>query len=299
MPLKPAARVTDVHSCPAMTGDTPHVGGPNLAPCERTVEVNGLAHARATDKTQCNGPTDTIVTGAATVKVGGQPAARVGEKSAHGGEIRPGCSPDTYIGGPSTGVIVGNLKKGKQACEDLALDGDKENSLQSWGNCGLESIRQIINTVTNEDVGEKELIDVALERNVFAFPEISGDSSDPYNYGASSVIERAEILEKIYHIDTTIEKPAIDTILSAVAEGKGVVSTHNAGILNGSFGWEDHAVSVIAVEYDAKGNPKTVFINDTGRLGCGAPVPFKKFKDSLRTLDHGIYGVNITKDPVW
>lgn len=299
MPLKPAARMTDFHSCPMSTGDTPHVGGPNLPPCESTVEVNGLAHTRATDRAKCTGPTDTIVTGSATVKVGGQPAARVGDKTAHGGEIRPGCSPDTYIGGPSTGVIVGNLKKGKQACEDLALGREGHKTHQSWGNCGLESIRQIINTVTNADVREEELIEVGMENNCFSFPEVSGDSSNPYTYGAATVLDLEDILKKVYEIHVRIDKPSIDTILDAVAEGKGVVTPHNAGILSGSIGWQDHAVSVIAVEYDAKGNPKTVFINDSGDLGCGAPVPFKRFKDSLLTLDHGVYGVITTKNPMW
>ena len=79
------------------------------------MEINGLAHARATDKALCNGPVDFIVTGSASVEVGGQPATRVGEKSAHGGIILPGCSPDTYIGGPSKGGVVGNPREAKKA----------------------------------------------------------------------------------------------------------------------------------------------------------------------------------------
>ena len=59
--MQPAARLTDMHVCPMVTGVVPHVGGPISAP------------------------------GAPTVLIGGQPAARLGDSCAHGGTIVLGC----------------------------------------------------------------------------------------------------------------------------------------------------------------------------------------------------------------
>jgi uncharacterized Zn-binding protein involved in type VI secretion len=46
--------------------------------------------ARVGDKALCTGPPDTIATGSATVLIGGKPAARLGDTTAHGGMIVAG-----------------------------------------------------------------------------------------------------------------------------------------------------------------------------------------------------------------
>ncbi len=46
----------------------------------------------------CVGPPDTIAQGSVTVLIGGQPAARMGDMTAHGGVIVVGC-PTVLIGG--------------------------------------------------------------------------------------------------------------------------------------------------------------------------------------------------------
>jgi uncharacterized Zn-binding protein involved in type VI secretion len=43
--------------------------------------------ARVGDMLICTGPPDTIITGSATVLIGGMPAARMGDSTAHGGVI--------------------------------------------------------------------------------------------------------------------------------------------------------------------------------------------------------------------
>ena len=58
--MPPAARATDMHVCPLVTGVVPHVGGPALP-------------------------------GAPTVLIGGMPAARLGDSTAHGGSLVMGC----------------------------------------------------------------------------------------------------------------------------------------------------------------------------------------------------------------
>ncbi len=83
----PAARITDMHVCPMVTGVVPHVGGPILPAGEPTVLIGGMPAARVGDMATCVGPPDTILMGSSTVLIGGMPAARLGDSTAHGGTI--------------------------------------------------------------------------------------------------------------------------------------------------------------------------------------------------------------------
>lgn len=74
-----------------VTGVVPHVGGPILPPCQVNVLTGMLPQARITDLAMCAGPPDMIIQGAFTVLVGGLPAARLGDMTAHGGVIVMGC----------------------------------------------------------------------------------------------------------------------------------------------------------------------------------------------------------------
>lgn len=94
---QPAARMTDPHVCPMVTGVVPHVGGPILPPCMPTVLIGGLPAARISDMATCVGPPDIIVMGSFTVLIGGLPAARMGDSTAHGGVIVMGW-PTVLIG---------------------------------------------------------------------------------------------------------------------------------------------------------------------------------------------------------
>lgn len=92
-----AARVSDMHTCPMVTGVVPHVGGPILPPACVTVMIGFLPAARIGDMATCVGPPDVIASGSATVVIGGVPAARVGDMTAHGGVIVAGC-PTVIVG---------------------------------------------------------------------------------------------------------------------------------------------------------------------------------------------------------
>lgn len=96
--MPPAARITDMHTCPMVTGLVPHVGGPILPPGEATVLIGGLPAAKVGDMATCVGPPDTIIMGSGTVMIGGMPAARMGDSTAHGGVIVLGCA-TVIIGG--------------------------------------------------------------------------------------------------------------------------------------------------------------------------------------------------------
>ncbi|GJD47769.1 hypothetical protein OPKNFCMD_0479 [Methylobacterium crusticola] len=95
---QPAARITDMHVCPMVTGVVPHVGGPIIPPCCPTVLIGSIPAARVGDLAICTGPIDAIVQGSTSVLIGGMPAARIGDTTVHGGKIVTGL-PTVLIGG--------------------------------------------------------------------------------------------------------------------------------------------------------------------------------------------------------
>ena len=95
--MMPAARISDVHVCPMVTGVVPHVGGP-VVMGDPTVIIGFMPAARLGDQCVCVGPPDMIAKGSATVKIGFMPAARMGDMTAHGGSIVVGF-PTVLIGG--------------------------------------------------------------------------------------------------------------------------------------------------------------------------------------------------------
>ena len=95
--MPPAARISDMHVCPMVTGIVPHVGGPVSMGCP-TVMIGFMPAARVSDMCVCVGPPDIIAKGSATVFIGAMPAARLGDMTAHGGNIVVGF-PTVMIGG--------------------------------------------------------------------------------------------------------------------------------------------------------------------------------------------------------
>jgi len=97
--MPPAARITDMHTCPA------HVGGPVAAGCA-TVLIGYEPAARVNDVLVCAGPPDSIAQGSSNVIIGDQPAARLGDPTTHGGVVVAGC-PTVIIGStPQSETLV-------------------------------------------------------------------------------------------------------------------------------------------------------------------------------------------------
>jgi uncharacterized Zn-binding protein involved in type VI secretion len=96
--MPPASRITDLHVCPMVTGIVPHVGGPISGPSAPTVLIGKLPAAVLGDLCVCVGPPDSIVKGSATVMICSKPAVRMGDTTAHGGNIVLGF-PTVMIGG--------------------------------------------------------------------------------------------------------------------------------------------------------------------------------------------------------
>lgn len=110
--MPPAARITDMHTCPMATPGTPpipHVGGP-IVKGQPNVLTCSMPQARVSDQCICVGPPDVIVKGSVTVLVGSLPAARLGDNTAHGGVIVVGA-PTVLIGDSANsgggGVVAG------------------------------------------------------------------------------------------------------------------------------------------------------------------------------------------------
>jgi uncharacterized Zn-binding protein involved in type VI secretion len=108
---QPAARVGDMHVCPMVTPGTPpipHVGGPIMPPGKPTVLIGSMPAATATNMCTCVGPPDVIVKGSIGVFIGGLPAARMGDTTAHGGTIAMGL-PTVLIGDVSVATLAGAI----------------------------------------------------------------------------------------------------------------------------------------------------------------------------------------------
>jgi uncharacterized Zn-binding protein involved in type VI secretion len=107
--MPPAARITDMHTCPVPT----HVGGPVVIG-EMTVLVGYMPAAREGDKLICATGPDSVARGEPTVLIGRKPAARMGDPTSHGGVIVVGC-PTVIIG---SSAQVEALKTEKPFCEE-------------------------------------------------------------------------------------------------------------------------------------------------------------------------------------
>lgn len=126
--MPPAARLSDMHTCPLVNpGPVPHVGGPILPPCAPQVLIGFMPAARVGDMAVCVGPPDVIAKGSMTVMIAGMPAARLGDMTAHGGVIVMGCPTvmigDAGAGGAQGAALKGAAKQGKPFCEVCAAGG--------------------------------------------------------------------------------------------------------------------------------------------------------------------------------
>ena len=80
-----AARVGDEHVCSHVERGAPHVGGPIVKPGAETVLIGGEPAARVGDRCVClGGEYDVINDGEPTILIGGRPAARKGDSTGGG-----------------------------------------------------------------------------------------------------------------------------------------------------------------------------------------------------------------------
>lgn len=120
--MPPAARISDMHTCPMIApGPCPHVGGP-IVKGAATVLTGGMPAARVGDTAICCCAPDSIAMGSPTVLIENMMAARLGDPTVHGGVIVVGF-PTVLIGAMGMGGVVSSqgvaMSAAKQAAKAL------------------------------------------------------------------------------------------------------------------------------------------------------------------------------------
>lgn len=291
--MKPAARVGDPHTCTTPT-PAPHVGGPVQPPCSSLMLTDGRPQARASDRLTCAvPPPNFIVTGSGSCLIDGLPAARATDKTMHPppGSIVTG-STNLLIGGPTVGVTLGNPAAGNAACAQAATGRTGGSTQQSYQNCGVESVRQIVNEATGANVGEDALMDHAMDNDMATRRDTRDDS------GGTSPARRTRLLND-QGVPTSSQSQTLDNVIQGVAEGRGVITSHDVSVLWGPGNTGGHAIVVTGVRYGADGRPEAIITNDTGRLAadgnCGVEYAPDTFENSFRPGRD----VNVTDNPIW
>ena len=296
----PAARVGDKIMCPvpqATPAAAPHApaGMPIIPPGCPTVLIGGAPAARVTDKSICVTPApgpNPVLTGAFTVTIGGLPAARMTDPGTHPGSmILPPCCPTVLIG---TSGTAGNVAVGKKMAAVAAKGRKGGSTQQSYNNCGVESARQIIAQSTGQFVDEETLLDRAMSAGQASTGPTRASS------GGTSASSRQEILQD-NGVDSSVQDATPENLSLALAKGNGVIVNADAGKL-----WNDpsaagggHAVTVVGMEYDDKGKPSSVIINDTGTGTSAHKVPAKQFFDAVNGHPSGSPKLNVTDKPIF
>jgi len=265
----PAIRNIDLHVCPNHGAEK--IG----AVAQMDITVNGEAALHVGHGFTCGGEPTKVASGSTTVRFHGEFAARALDDSGHQGKLVIG-SGNVVIGGP-TGV--GCMGAGNKGCHAMSAGRKSGKTSQSYGNCALESVRQILRQAKGADVGEEELLNYALQKN------LSTNNPGKDDHGATPWRSSIQLLSE-FGVESEIgpNPPPVDPLhlKQALLERKGIIAQVNTRQL-----WQDpdgdpHAVLVTAVECDERGNVVAVFINDTGLGTCGQRLPIGVFLAAMR-----------------
>ncbi len=277
------ARMNDPHLCEAH-GPAPLPDG------ALSVKVNSQPTVRVGDAFNCGGCANRVQTGASTVTFGGEFAARLTDKSDHGGSIVIG-SGNVVIGGP-TGM--GCTGAGKSTCQAMAAGRKSLDVHQSYGNCMPESLRQIIRRATGNEVLEDELLAYGLGH------KLSTNAPGTGQHGGTSPQNAVSLLQSFGVAAENVPAagaPTLADLKHAVGGRKGVVTTLHTKDYWPDGGGGYHAVLVTGIELDKDGNVTAVFINDTGLGQCGMKVSAASFAASIK--DGGNQPLVVTKGAIW
>lgn len=185
------------------------------------------------------------------------------------------------------------------------LQGD--NPFRAEGNCGLMAVRNMM-ALAGREISEDQITEFAINNNLCIY--------DPYGppeqNGGTYAMDRRNILSAM-GIESDIFGPGfggtLEDIADAIAGGRGVLITVNAGVLwdcddgaaivNG-MPQANHCVAVTGVARDAAtGEIKGVYIADSGRGLSGDACRFLTTEEFHEAYTNA-YGsaANITRDPI-
>jgi hypothetical protein len=125
----------------------------------------------------------------------------------------------------------------------------------------------------------------------------SGDASQQGTRFASGGTDPAgrQAILAANGVPSSLQPGTMENITQAVAEHRGVISSHEVAVLWGPGQSGGHAVAVTGAQYDSNGNLTHVIINDTGQGQGGRAVPASQYAGSLRPGRDA----NVTNDPIW
>ncbi len=168
----PAARITDMHTCPLVTVAVPHVGGP-LIMGAFTVLTGNFPQSRQTDMMGCVGPPDAVMMGMPTVLVG-----MVGGGGLGGLLAGIGMAVGSLLGGPNypRSVVDKNGNVVTEYNEFIKIEGSPEYQA---------TVIQDLNTFTATKTGQAWEKAYAKEAKDGHKITIKPPSSDFNNGGAT------------------------------------------------------------------------------------------------------------------
>jgi len=246
----PAARSGNLTSVCISTKPYPHGKGIIVGLYGSGVEICDLPAATISSLVDCACPLvpvlHTIEQGSATVFIRGNMAARIFDETTHGGFIVDG--EESVLIGVYAGVAAAVVWPGKQ----------------KFGNCGVQSCKQIIHQMTGADYEEEPLLKYAIKHGwVISDPILS-------NQGGIHPFDMRKMLDH-FNIDSFVySAPSLSVLDSDFAVtlriNKGIIISLNADILWGKspITCSPHAVLITEGEFDGQGNLTHVYINDTG-----------------------------------
>ncbi len=312
---KPAARITDMHTCPLVTVLVPHVGGPIIMGSP-TVIVGGMPQARMGDMMICVGPPDVIAMGEPTVVVGmagmgsmgfgGLMAALMGAVKAvlspsyPRSELKPDGSIVTYY---SPNVIVdGTPEQQAETIRQLnavrAGDGGEAFLKDLAGRPDPVHVRVIGDPAAGRALhpGQQSYQNCAVQSsqqlihqatgNEYTEAQMEAIANGPppsgYNRNSGTPIGGEEKILENGGVPAHMAPGNTASVDQALANNQGVISGHDAGRL-----WNDpnqsggHAVNTTGAIQDSNGKTLAYTINDTGTNQAGRVVPATEYANSM------------------
>lgn len=279
----PAARLTDMHVCPAFNGPVPHVGGPIAGPCAPNVLTGMLPQARVTDMCICVGPPDVIVRGSPTVLVNGLPAARIGDTTAHGGVIIVGLPTvligETGGGGGGGGAIASSSQPAAKAEEQrLKLDGKasverKPYDTEAERSRSISASYTLMDGKANERqvwrVGDEDTYGRVLSADAEAKAVASFDI-DKKEFAASAEVSGGVALAKGEAggkaLSGLVSGKVSGEVGSVSGSAKVGASASKEGAKAGAEVGAEAVVAKVKAEGGVRLTPKTLYDNSIGRL---------------------------------
>jgi hypothetical protein len=159
---------------------------------------------------------------------------------------------------------------------------------QQYGTCTLMSCAQVAEQASRASggpvvrLGEDAMRDIGERVGAY-------DRAIDGTYG-----DRIPDVLKELGVPSSVQEPTLANVDRALAEGRGVVTSHDAEVFYGPGSGQDgvHTVMPVATMRDASGKITSIRLSDTGTGSVNVGMRPSKFEESLR-------GVVVTDQPIW